>query len=210
MSNLLQNIWDKLRGKRKLTKLERYQVKFRQRYPDYKVGKHSYGVPIVYNWKDDTTLEIGDYCSIAASAQIFLGGNHRTDWISTYPFPAFQAEAKHIKKFRVSKGNVVIGNDVWLCNNSIILSGVTIGNGAVVAAGAVVTKDVDHYSIVAGNPAQHVKWRFDEPIRAELLRLSWWNWPEEEIARVFDLLCSDDVEKFIEYAAQTHRANPRK
>ena len=210
MRKLFQNIWDKLRRKRKLSKVERSQLKFRQRYPEYKIGRHTYGVPTVYDWDDGTLLEIGDYCSIARNVQIFLGGNHRTDWISTYPFPAFDQGLKHITGFRMTKGDVIIGNDVWLCQNSTILSGISIGHGAIVAAGSVVTKKVENYSIVAGNPAKHIKWRFSESIRMELLDLAWWNWSEDEINNIIETLCSDDVEGLIKYQKKVTYCGDRK
>lgn len=90
----LQRIWDKLRGKTRLDKAERTRIKFQQRYPRFELGKHSYGLPIVRDWGDETTLRIGAYCSITRNVQIFLGGNHRTDWVSTYPFPAFFEECQ--------------------------------------------------------------------------------------------------------------------
>lgn len=197
-----QKLWDKLRGKQKLNKPARSRIRFRQLYPDFEVGMHTYGVPIVHDWGSGTTLRIGAYCSIAENVQIFLGGNHRTDWVTSYPFPAFFPEARHIKNHTISRGDVVIGNDVWLCTNCIILSGITIGDGAVVASGAVVTRDVEPYAIVAGNPARVVRYRFDEATRKALLESAWWEWPEEELKLVMDKLCSDRVEDFLDYARQ--------
>lgn len=93
-----------------------------------------------------------------------------------------------------------IGSDVWLCANCIILSGVRIGHGAVVANGAVVSRDVEPYAIVAGNPADIVRWRFDESTRDALLETAWWTWPIEEIRAAVSLLCSEDVTTFLAYA----------
>jgi len=180
--------------------VQRTQKEFRRRYPRHRMGTGTYGVPQVHDWKDGTTLTIGNYSSIAKNVHIFLGGNHRTDWVSCYPFPAFFAEAAHVRDFRTSRGDIVIGSDVWICYNASILSGVTIGHGAVVAAGAVVTRDVEPYSIVAGNPAQHVKWRFDEDTRKELLQIAWWNWPEEEILKIVDKLCTESANELLAYA----------
>lgn len=200
----LQQFWQKLGrkliGKPKLSKPEQSQLKFREKYPGYSMGVHSYGLPIVHDWNEGTTLRIGKYCSIAKNVQIFLGGNHRTDWISTYPFPAFFAAAKGIENYGFSKGDVIIGSDVWLGRNCTILSGVTIGHGAVVGAASVVTKNVEAYSIVGGNPAKHLHWRFDEPTRKALLETAWWDWPEEDIWQVMDKFCSDDIANFIDYA----------
>jgi tetrahydrodipicolinate N-succinyltransferase len=82
----------------------------------------------------------------------------------------------------------------------VILSGVSIGHGAVVANSAIVTKDVAAYEIVGGNPAKHIRWRFDESTREALLASAWWDWPEEEVLSIVELLCSDDITKFLDYA----------
>lgn len=121
------------------------------------MGYGSYGMPLVHDWQEGSTLTIGAFCSIAKDVNIFLGGHHRSDWVTTFPFPAFVKSESDIKGYAFSRGDITIGNDVWLCTGSIILSGVNIGHGSVVAAGAVVTKDVEPYSIVAGNPARWVR-----------------------------------------------------
>lgn len=183
-----------------LNKPKRSQNAFSKQYPHYKMGLNCYGVPNIKHAHPDTMLTIGNYCSIAKNVEIFLGGNHRTDWVSSYPFPAFFAQANHIQNYVASRGDIVIGSDVWLCQNATILSGVTIGHGAVVANGAIVTKDVHPYEIVGGNPAKHIRWRFDEHTREALLESAWWDWPEEEILNVVDKLCSDNLANFLEYA----------
>lgn len=190
----------KLRGGQDIPKLHRPQVRFRKKYPDFEVGTGTYGIPTVHDWQDGTTLRVGNYCSIAKNVQIFLGGQHRTDWVSSYPFPIYLPEAKHIKDFRISRGDVVIGSDVWLCANCTILSGVTVGHGAVIASHAVISRDVPPYAVMAGNPAKLVRWRFDEPTRNALLESAWWSWPESEIHHVVDLLSSDNITDFLAYA----------
>ncbi|WP_295486769.1 CatB-related O-acetyltransferase [uncultured Pseudomonas sp.] len=190
------------RAIRKLPPIERGRARFTARYPHFAFGVGSYGVPQVHDWQEGATLKIGAYCSIAEGVQIFLGGHHRADWVTTYPFPAMLAEAASIKGYAFSRGDVVIGNDVWLCSNSSILSGVTIGSGAVVAAGALVTRDVPPYAVVGGNPATILRWRFPEEVRAELLKSAWWDWSPAEIASVVDRLCSDRIEAFLDYARQ--------
>lgn len=187
---------------RMLPRLSRGQAKFLQRYPNYQIGLGTYGIPVVHDWQEGGTLMIGNYTSIAEQVEIFLGGHHRSDWITTYPFPAMIEEAQHIRDYAVSRGDVVIGSDVWLCTNSIILSGVTVGHGAVIAAGAVVSRDVAPYSIVAGNPARHIRWRFAPEICAALLEAAWWEWPEREVRDISPLLCSDQLDAFLEYARQ--------
>lgn len=195
----LRALWKGWRGKPVEPRFKRPQSRFRERYPLYQIGLGSYGMPVVHDWNEGSTLQIGSYCSIASNVQIFLGGLHRTDWVSSYPFPAYLPEAAHIEGFGGTRGNVVIGSDVWLCSNCTILSGVSVGHGAVVASSAVVTRDVAPYSVVAGNPARHVRWRFDEETRTALLESAWWEWPEEEIRHIVDKLCNNDIAAFIAY-----------
>lgn len=162
-------------------------------------GEGTFGVPTIHSWGEGTQLLIGKYCSIAKGVNIFLGGEHRTDWVTTYPFSALWPEAKHIPGHPKSKGNVIIGNDVWIGALSCILSGVQIGDGAVVGAGALVTKDVPPYAIVGGNPAKIIRYRFDEATIEALLQIRWWDWPKEEISQALPLLLSPDIAGFIEY-----------
>ena len=183
-----------------LQSFEQQQEKFRKKYPGYVLGTGTYGMPHVHDDNEGTTLRIGAYCSIASDVSIFLGKNHRIDWITSYPFPAFFKEAMHITDFGESRGDVTIGSDVWLCANCTILSGVTIGHGAVVATGAVVTRDVEPYALVAGIPAKFVRWRFDETTRQALLNSAWWDWPTAELLGVVELLCSDQLQNFLNYA----------
>jgi chloramphenicol O-acetyltransferase type B len=200
----ISDFFVRLRQQKKINKLRdkptRSLLKFKSAYPNYAIGKNNYGVPLVKNPHKDATLTIGSYCSIAPNVKIYMGGMHRTDWVTTYPFPAFHENAQHINDFAPTNGDVIIGNDVWLCANCVILSGVTIGHGAVVANSAIVTKDVPAYAIVGGNPAKHIRWRFDEPTREALLASAWWDWPEDEVLSVAELLCSDDISKFLDYA----------
>lgn len=199
MSSLLEKLRRLLCKPAKLPKLHRAQEKFRARYPHYQIGVGTYGMPEVHDWNEGSTLRIGSYSSIAGNVQIYLGGHHRIDWVSSFPFPAFTEEAAQIKDYGGTRGDVVIGSDVWLCSNSIILSGVSIGHGAVVANGSVVSRDVAPYSVVAGNPARHVRWRFPEEQCQALLASAWWDWPESEVRAVTHLLCSPDLEAFLEH-----------
>lgn len=198
-NSLFSRWWKRLRGRSKTPKFYRGQEKFRERHPEYRMGVGTYGMPIVHDWDEGATLSIGAYTSIADDVHIFLGGHHRTDWISCYPFPAFIDEAKHVADYGGTRGDVVIGNDVWLASGCTVLSGVTVGNGAVVAARAVVARDVAPYSIVAGNPAKVVGWRFDEKTRAALAAAAWWSWPEDEVRRISPLLCSGRLDEFFAY-----------
>uniref|UniRef100_A4XPU5 Acetyltransferase (Isoleucine patch superfamily)-like protein n=1 Tax=Ectopseudomonas mendocina (strain ymp) TaxID=399739 RepID=A4XPU5_ECTM1 len=195
------------RAIRKLPKLYRGQARFLLHYPHYSIGVGSYGLPIVHDWNEGATLRIGAYTSIAEQVEVFLGGHHRTEWLTTYPFPAMVDEAASIPGYAFSRGDVTIGSDVWLCTGAMILSGVTVGDGAVVAAGAVVSRDVAPYSVVAGNPARHIRWRFPEPVREALRATKWWEWPEEEVRRISALLCSERVDEFLQYASRRATAS---
>jgi len=187
---------------KKLPALYRGQARFKLHYSGkYEFGTGSYGLPKVLDWNEGATLKIGAFCSIATNVQILLGGHHHANWLSTYPFSSM-LENLDLPECSFSRGDVVIGSDVWLCSDAMVLSGVTIGHGAIVSAGAVVTRDVEPYSIVAGNPACHVRWRFDEPTRAALLAMAWWEWPVEEISRIAHLLCSNDIKALQVYARQ--------
>lgn len=184
---------------RAMDRLERKAEKIRLRYPRYTIGTGTYGIPEVIEFGDDTVLKVGSYTSIAEGVQILLGGEHRTDWLTTYPFPAMVDEVRDIKDYAPCKGDVVIGSDCWICTNAVILSGVTIGHGAIVAAGAVVTRDVPPFAVVGGNPCKQIRWRFEEDVRALLLEAAWWDWPMEEVKAVARMLCSADQETFLAY-----------
>ncbi len=159
------------------------------------VGRYTYGLEKkkILQWGEGATLTVGSFCSIAAGGEIFLGGSHRVDWITTFPFGHIFKEnlgGEDIKGHPITRGNVVIGNDVWLGANSVIMSGVTIGDGAVVAAGTHVVKDVPPYAIVGGNPGQHIRYRFDDELIGYLLKLRWWDLPENVIREIAPSLCS--------------------
>jgi virginiamycin A acetyltransferase len=171
------------------------------RYPgQIIVSPYTYGRPKVRFPGTGTSLRIGRYGSIADGVEIFMGGNHRLDWVTTYPFPAIPSlwpEARTLDGSHTSRGDVSIGHDVWLGSQCFVLSGVTIGHGAVVAARAVVTRDVPPYAIVAGNPAKVVRYRMSPQRIEALLALRWWEWPEAEIKRRIPLLMSDRVEDLV-------------
>lgn len=113
------------------------RAKFAKRYPNHSISEDTFGLPTILDWHQGTTLKIGSYCSITKNVEIFLGGTHRMDWVSTYPFPVFFTELKQMEpEFFLTNGNVIIRNDVWLGRNCKIMSGVTIGDSAVVATGA--------------------------------------------------------------------------
>lgn len=163
------------------------------------IGEFTYGHPDIRSWGESSILIIGKFCSIADRVTIFLGGEHRPDWVTTYPFNSLMPKYSFITGHPKSKGNVTIGHDVWLASGATILSGVTVGHGAVVGAGAVVSKDVPPYAIVAGNPAKIIKYRFPEATIQRLLRIEWWDWPLDKIERAVPLLLSGDMDAFFRY-----------
>lgn len=133
-------------------------------------------------------LKIGKFCSIACGTKfLFNSANHALDSLSTYPFPLFfeewNLEREKVTDAWDNRGDIVIGNDVWIGYEAVILSGVTIGDGAIIGTRAVVTKDVPPYTIVGGVPAKPIRKRFDEKVIKELLKIKWWDWTEEKIAR---------------------------
>ena len=163
-------------------------------------GQYTYGKPVILQYGEGAMLRVGKFCSIADDVKILLGGNHRTDWITTYPFPALAEdwpEAKGIKGHPQSKGDVLIGNDVWIGYGATILSGVRIADGAAIGARSVVVRDVEPYAIVAGNPAAAIGKRFDESVVEALLKLRWWDWPPEKIRRHVRLLCSERIDDLL-------------
>jgi acetyltransferase-like isoleucine patch superfamily enzyme len=167
---------------------------------DMSFGKYTYGRPALRWTNPDAKLVVGNFCSIATNVTIYLGGNHRTDWVSTYPFGHI-----HQGVFDVfdgaghpsTKGDVIIGNDVWIGDHATIMSGVTIGDGAVIAANSHVIKDVEPYALVGGNPAKHIKYRFTPEQMEKLLAIQWWNWEDDKINRLTPLLCSSKIDDFI-------------
>ncbi|PKV67033.1 CatB-related O-acetyltransferase [Pontibacter ramchanderi] len=144
-------------------------------------------------------LRIGKFCAIASGAKFIMnGGNHETRPVSTYPFEIFAngwERADDGADHYPYKGDTVVGNDVWIGYEAVIMPGVKIGSGAIVATKAVVTKDVPDYAIVAGNPAQVVKMRFPESEIAQLLQIAWWNWSVEKITRNLAFISSADVSR---------------
>lgn len=133
-------------------------------------------------------LVIGKLCSIACGARfLFTSANHTMHSLSTYPFPLFFAEwgldVQNVTQAWDNRGDIVIGSDVWIGYEAVVLSGVTIGDGAIIGARAVVTKDVPPYAIVGGVPAKPIRQRFPDETVAALTKLKWWDWPKEKIVR---------------------------
>ncbi|MBO0443527.1 CatB-related O-acetyltransferase [Vagococcus fluvialis] len=147
-----------------------------------------------FGWELDR-LEIGNYVCIASGATILLGGNHnhRSDWVSVYPFP------QTIQKSFKNKGDTIIKSDAWIGMNATIMPGVTIGEGAIIAAESVVIKNIEPYTVVAGNPAKKIKNRFtDEEINL-LLELRWFDWSDEEVEKAILLIMSQNIKGLYDY-----------
>ncbi len=162
------------------------------------LGRESYGNRVtVHRFTVSGGLTIGNYCSIAADVEFLLGGNHRLDWVTTFPFSPRFARFAHLPPSAATKGDITIGSDVWIGQGAVILSGVTIGNGAVIGARAVVGRDVEPYAIVAGNPAKFVRHRFAAEQVAALQRIAWWEWDEARIDRAVPMLMQGDIAAFI-------------
>lgn len=168
-------------------------------YPQFKIGRHTYGHPTLVglNKPGSADLEIGAFCSIADKVTIFLGCEHRTDFVSTYPFQILWPAANYygLTGHPANKGPVRIGNDVWIGWGATIMSGVTIGDGAVIGAQSMVTKDVEPYAIVAGNPARFIKFRFSPQVKARLLQSKWWDLTDPEIVKILPILCAPPREE---------------
>ncbi len=159
------------------------------------VGRFTYGhTDIELSERGDgASLVIGSFCSIAPGLKVMLGGNHRTDWATTYPFGhvfAREMGVDCVPGHPVTRGDVVIGNDVWIGKDVTIVSGVHIGNGAVIAAGSMVSKSVGAYEIWGGNPARLIRSRFSPDLVEALLSLKWWDWPTEDIIAAITVLCA--------------------
>jgi virginiamycin A acetyltransferase len=166
-------------------------------YYDDPVDPSGFERNVLYHFEEDR-LVIGKFCAIATGVKFIMNGaNHKLDAISTYPFPIFGAawaEAMDELTHLPSRGDTVIGNDVWIGFESLIMPGVHIGDGAIIAARSVVTRDVPPYTIVGGNPAQIIRQRFSDAEITTLLTLRWWDWPIEHITRHVRAIMGDRLE----------------
>jgi len=169
------------------------------------VGKYTYGTQnIRILWEKLATLKIGKFCSIADNVTVFLGGNHSIEWFTTFPFGTInkdvfnkiipQKERLNNKRNR----DVIIGNDVWIGGCVTIMSGIKIGDGAVIARNSHVIRNVKPYSVVGGNPAEFLYYRFDSETIKKLLELKWWDFEDNIINELTPYICSNDIDKLIE------------
>lgn len=156
---------------------------------------------VLFNYPEfGDKLIIGKYCALAQGVKFIMGAaNHRLSSITTYPFSVMggawsQNAPPHLSQLP-KKGDTVVGNDVWIGRESVIMPGVKIGDGAIVAAYSVVAKDVEPYCVVGGNPAKLIKKRFDDELVRLLLKFRWWDLPADEVSELVPLLCDDDIER---------------
>ena len=182
-----------------ITSKDYYNKKYKT---DVEIGDFTYGTPAINAGGEGPKLKIGKYCSIGSEVVIMLGGEHHVDWITTYPFKSMLHNFKYIEGTREDsriKGDVIIGNDVWIGSNAKIMSGVSIGDGCVIGANALVTKNMPDYSICVGVPAKVIKKRFECEIIEKLKIMAWWNWPIENICKIIPVLQSNKINDLIRY-----------
>ncbi|MEG4200188.1 Vat family streptogramin A O-acetyltransferase [Microcoleus sp. Pol12A5] len=166
-------------------------------YYDDPIEPENFERNVLYNYGNDRLI-IGKFCAIATNVKFIMNGaNHKLDGISTYPFPVFGngwETAMNLLMELPSKGNTVIGNDVWIGYESLIMPGVKIGDGAVIAAKSVVVKDIPPYTVVGGNPAHPIKQRFSDREVAQLLEIRWWDWEIDKISRNVSIIMQGDIQ----------------
>lgn len=159
---------------------------------------------VLYHYPvNNDKLIIGKFCSIACGAKfLFNSANHSMASLSTYPFPLFFEEwgldKRNMTESWDNKGNIIIGNDVWIGFEALILAGVSIGDGAIIGSRAVVTKDIPPYTIAAGVPARPIRKRFDDDTISNLIKIKWWNWPDEIITENIQAIQSGNITKLME------------
>ena len=178
------------------------------------IGKYTYGITddnIIWDSeacgynseKKQPKLIVGNYCSVGVNSKFFLGGNHRHDWVTTYPFQVkylhnntFDTLKDDIDGYPLSNGDIIIGNDVWFGENVTVMSGIKIGDGAVIGTNSTVVKNVEPYNIVGGHPAKHIKYRFNDEIVKKLLNIKWWNVDESKLNLLLPYMCNNDIDIF--------------
>jgi len=174
-------------------------------------GRHTYGPePEIIGYPElGLGSRIGSFCSIAPGTRFIFLGRHHYDWVSTYPFYEFYEEwrvdtewyergSPILSKWRADP--IIVGNDVWIASEVSIQQGVTIGDGAVIAFGSLVTHDIPPYALVGGCPAKVIKYRFSPEQIERLLRIAWWNWEDARIKLALPYLLLSDIDRFIDYA----------
>jgi len=163
------------------------------------MGRASYGEPLVATFPGDTArVDVGSFTAIALDVVLMAGGDHRVDWVTTFPLRAcLGLPGAFADGNPFSRGDIKIGNDVWIGRGARVLSGVTVGDGAVIGGYSVVAKDVRPYAIVVGNPAREIRRRFTDAQIELLQAIAWWDWPMEKIVACVHELCDPDIDGFI-------------
>jgi chloramphenicol O-acetyltransferase type B len=179
------------------------QLSLQERYPQFKIGRGTYGGLNIFDWNDGTKVSVGNYCSFSFEVAVLLGGEHNLDWVSTFPFHALTETASgqiipQAEGHPKSKGDINIGHDVWVGAQSMILSGVTLGHGSVVGARSLVNRDIPPYAIAAGNPVRIIRRRFEDHVIVKLLEIAWWDWAPERVERAAGKLQSRNLQDFID------------
>ena len=162
-------------------------------------GKYSYGNPTIHRWGNKSKIYFGNFCSLGPNIDIFMGADHRFDYVTTSPLGSESfnnAFPNAHKDFLLERGDLIIGHDVWIGANTKIFSGIEIGSGAIIGAGSVIRKNVEPYSIVYGNPAKEVSKRFDAQTIEKLLKIKWWFLDESKINLLSNSLLSNDIDNF--------------
>ena len=168
---------------------------------DIDIGKYTYGAPVVRSGGGIAHLKIGNFCCIGPDVSIHLISDHHPDWITSYDIKTLFDWGHHVytKDEIVYKGDVTIGNDVWIGERAIILPGVSIGDGCVIGAGSIVTKSIEPYTIAAGNPCKPIRKRFSEEDISLLKEVKWWDWNDNLIYEQADLLQQQNVKKLYQF-----------
>lgn len=190
---LLKRLWHRVRR----TQPPSFVMSENPSYAAYDIGRGTYGYPRVVDYQNGTQLKVGAFCSIAGGVTIMLGGEHHTGYTSTYDFSVLSLDAS-VRSSEYARGNVCIGHDVWIGEDALILSGVTIGNGAVIGARSVVRKDVPPYAVVGGVPARVLRYRFEAETVIALQEIAWWDWPLPQILGALPLMQSADIQPFLD------------
>jgi virginiamycin A acetyltransferase len=168
-----------------------------QHTPQFKIGRHSYGNIFIEGSHLLDEMQVGNFCAIGSNVEVMVAGwSHNTDWISTYPFEAFKnkfSNASNIIPYTRTPRTINIGNDVWIGQGVLIMSGVNIGDGACIGANTVVSKDVPPYTIAVGAPMRFIRKRFDDEDIQFLLDLKWWNWSDEKINQYVTIINAGNI-----------------